>query len=116
MAAGVGAAMSGVHLGKKLCRGPFPLCGSHVGILGGIIAKRKILPPSGGSSLRTSWAASSDLLLSAEAPSVNQYAPAAVAGPSMSTIDFPSASWPVTIRRVCSGIGVLLDNVNTFRA
>jgi hypothetical protein len=34
----------------------------------------------------------------------------------MSTIDFPSASWLVTIRRVCGGIGVLLDNANTFRA
>src|SRR5579885_1004516 len=35
--------------------------------------------------------------------------PPAAAGPSMSTIDLPSASWPVTTRRVCVGIGSSLS-------
>jgi hypothetical protein len=45
--------------------------------------------------------------LSAGADWENQKAPDGAAGPSMTTIDFPSVSWPVTIRRDARDIGKL---------
>ncbi len=61
--------------------------------------KRNLLPLGGGSSFRGRLAASPGVELSAGAPSVTQYSAIGAGGPSLTIIDLPSASCPVTIRR-----------------
>ena len=86
---------------------------------GGNSTTRKIVPLGGGSSTTLRSAASFVPELSAGAPSVthrfvrpNVGTPGIVNtcgdGPSLAMIDFPLASWPVTIRRIGLSTIILL--------